>query len=68
MTETMKTRPATMATQAAARKTLGVFWTYGTGSAAGAGTVAVEDRTVGVSDVSLMRQMMRALTVVAAMR
>jgi hypothetical protein len=59
MTETMKTSPATMATQAAARKTLGVLWTYGVGSAAGAGAVAVEDRAVGVSDVSLMRQMMQ---------
>jgi hypothetical protein len=28
----------------------------------------VEVRTVGVSDVSLMRQMMKALTIVAAMR
>jgi hypothetical protein len=43
------------------------LWTYGAGSAAGAGAVAVEDRTVGVSDVSLMRQMMRGLTVVTAM-
>jgi hypothetical protein len=57
MTETMNTMPATMATQAAARKTRGVR--YGAGSVAAAGAVAVEDRTVGVSDVSLMRHMMR---------
>jgi hypothetical protein len=55
----MNTMPATMATHAAAMKTLGVLWTYGAGSAAGTGAVAVEDRTVGVSDVSLMRHMMR---------
>jgi hypothetical protein len=66
ITETMNTTPATMATHAAARKTRGVR--YGTGSAAGAGAVAVEVRTVGVSDVSLMRLMMRALRVVMAMR
>jgi hypothetical protein len=67
MTEMMNTIPATMATHAAARKTLGVL--YGAASTgAGAGAVAVEVRTVGVSDVSLMRQMMNGLTVVAAMR
>jgi hypothetical protein len=66
MTETMNTIPATIATQAAAAKTLGVRCS--TGSVAGAGAVAVEVRTVGVSDVSLMRHMMRALTIVMAMR
>jgi hypothetical protein len=54
----MNTIPATMATHAAAWKTFGVLWTYGAASGAGAGAVAVEDRTVGVSDVSLMRRMM----------
>src|SRR5271167_3044657 len=69
MTATMKTIPATMATHAASRKTLGVLWMYGAGSVdAGTGAVAVEDRTVGVSDVSLMRRMMPGKTVVAAMR
>jgi hypothetical protein len=57
MTETMNTIPATMATHAAAIKTRGVR--YGAAAAAaGAGAVAVELRTVGFSDVSLMRQMM----------
>jgi hypothetical protein len=67
MTEMMKTIPATMATHAAARKTRGVL-NGAASTAAGAGAVAVEVRTVGVSDVSLMRQMMQALTIVAAMR
>jgi hypothetical protein len=57
MTERMNTIPATIATQAANWKTLGVR--YGaTPDGGGAGAVAVEDRTVGVSDVSLMRRMM----------
>jgi hypothetical protein len=69
MTEMMKTIPATMATHAAARKTRGVLnGAASTAAGAGAGAVAVEVRTVGVSDVSLMRQMMQALTIVAAMR
>jgi hypothetical protein len=46
--ETMKTMPATMATHAAAWKTLGVRW--GAASGAGAGAVAIP--TVRVSGVS----------------
>ncbi|BBX41291.1 hypothetical protein MSIM_27420 [Mycobacterium simiae] len=56
MTAMMNTVPATMATQAAAWKTLAGRCTTGS---ARAGAVAVADRVVGVSDVSLMRQMMR---------
>jgi hypothetical protein len=67
MTAMTNTVPAAMATQAANWKTLGARYDAGS-VAAGAGAVAVEDRTVGVSDVSLMRHMMRGLTVVAAMR
>jgi hypothetical protein len=67
MTARMNTIPATVATQAASLKTQGVR--CGAASVdAGAGAVAVEDRTVGVSDVSLMRHMMRGSTIVAAMR
>ena len=47
--------PATMATQAAALKTLGVLRSVAGG---GAGAVAVEVRAVGVSNDSLMRRMM----------
>ncbi len=47
----MNTIPATMATQAAALKTLGVVWT-------GCGATAVEVRVVGVSEISLMTRMM----------
>jgi hypothetical protein len=54
----MNTVPAKMATQAANWKTLGARYDAGS-VATGAGEVAVEDRTVGVSDVSLMRHMMR---------
>jgi hypothetical protein len=57
-TATMKTIPATIATQAAIWKTLGVRCGAASVST-GAGAVAVEVRTVGVSDVSLMRHMMR---------
>jgi len=63
----MNTIPATMATQAAARKTRGVLYTAGS-VATGAGAVAEVLRTVGFSDVSLMRHMMRGLTAAAAMR
>jgi hypothetical protein len=67
MTATMNTIPATIATQAANLKTQGVR--CGAGSVAtGAGAVAVEVRTVGVSDVSLMRHMMRGSTIATAMR
>jgi hypothetical protein len=55
MTETMNTIPATMATHAAALKTLGVWYT---GASGGGGATAVEVRAVGVSNVSLMRRMM----------
>jgi hypothetical protein len=67
MTAMTNTVPAAMATQAANWKTLGARYDAGS-VAAGAGAVAVEDRTVGVSDVSLMRHMMRGLTIVTAMR
>jgi hypothetical protein len=63
----MNTIPATIATQAANLKTQGVR--CGAASVdAGAGAVAVEVRTGGVSDVSLMRHMMRGSTIVTAMR
>jgi len=65
MTATMNTVPATTATQAANWKTLGVVCTTSAGG--GGGAVAVEDRTVGVSDVSLMRRMMHGQTIVTAM-
>src|SRR5271154_5374935 len=66
MTATMNTIPATMATHAANWKTR---WVLRGASAdgGGAGAVAVDVRTVGFSDVSLMRQMMPALTIVTAM-
>jgi hypothetical protein len=65
MTAMMNTIPATVATQAATLKTTGVR--YGAASYdAGAGAVAVDVRTVGVSDVSLMRLMMRGSTIVTA--
>src|ERR1700739_2792324 len=65
-TATMNTIPATIATQAANLKTQWVR--YGAASVdAGAGAVAVAVRTVGVSDVSLMRHMMRGSTIVTAM-
>jgi hypothetical protein len=65
MTAMMNTIPATVATQAATLKTTGVR--YGAASYdAGAGAVAVDVRTVGVSDVSLMRLMMRESTIVTA--
>ena len=57
MTETMNTIPATIATQAAKWKTLGVRCITSAGGGGG-GAVAVAVRTVGVSDVSLMRRMM----------
>lgn len=66
MTETMNTTPATMATQAAALKTLGVRCS--TRSTGGGGATAVEVRVVGVSEISLMTRMMQRQTVVAAMR
>jgi hypothetical protein len=67
MTATMNTIPATVATQAASLKTTGVR--YGAASLdTGAGAVAVDVRTVGVSDVSLMRLMIRGSTIVTAMR
>lgn len=66
MVETMNRMPATMATQAAARKTLGVR--YGAACVAGAGAVAVVVRTVGESNVSLMKRMMPGETTVTAMR
>src|SRR6516225_198296 len=66
-TARMNTIPATAATQAANLKTHGVRCGAASNDA-GAGAVAVEDRTVGVSDVSLMRHMMRGSTIVAAMR
>jgi hypothetical protein len=56
MTAMMNTIPATMATHAAPRKTLGVLRT-GSSTTAG-GAVAVVVRAVGVSEVSLMRRMM----------
>ncbi len=58
MTETMNTIPATMATHAAALKTLGVRCS--TRSAGGGGATAVEVRAVGVSEISLMPRMIRA--------
>jgi hypothetical protein len=66
-TARMNTIPAMAATQAANLKTQGVR--CGAASVdAGAGAVAVEDRVVVVSDVSLMRHMMRGSTIVTAVR
>ncbi|GLB91390.1 hypothetical protein Mkiyose1413_35250 [Mycobacterium kiyosense] len=65
MTETTKVMPATMATQAAALKTLGVLCSCT--SVAGGVATAVEVRVVGVSEISLMTQMMAGQPVVIAM-
>jgi hypothetical protein len=66
ITETMKVIPATIATHAAALKTLGIL--YANASDGRSGATAVEVRVVGVSEISLMKRMMPVQTVVAAMR